>query len=81
MFYVEECLVPLISLLFSTKWLDQFIRYFEYCRRLKFEEKPDYGYLRRMFKELAMKEGFEYDHVFDWILIPMVIPCSQFQMI
>jgi len=50
---------------------EQFIKYFEYCRRLKFEEKPDYTYLKRMFKELFMKEGFEYDNVFDWILIPL----------
>lgn len=52
--------------------IEQFIKYFEYCRRLKFEEKPDYTYLKRMFKELFMKEGFEYDNVFDWILIPLV---------
>lgn len=30
----------------------EFIQFMKYCRELKFEEKPDYTYLRRMFKDL-----------------------------
>ena len=38
----------------------------DYCRDLKFEEKPDYTYLRRIFKDLFNKMGYEYDFVYDW---------------
>ena len=30
----------------------EFLQYMNYCRELKFEEKPDYDALRRSFKEL-----------------------------
>ena len=35
-------------------------------RTLRFEDKPDYAYLKRLFRELAVREGFEMDGVFDW---------------
>ncbi len=38
----------------------------KYCRELKFEEKPDYNYLRRMFKDLFNARGYEMDYVYDW---------------
>jgi len=38
----------------------------KYCRELKFEEKPDYTYLRRMFKDLFNSMGYEQDYVYDW---------------
>ncbi len=37
-----------------------------YTRRLAFEEKQDYSYLRRLFRLLFLTKGFRYDHVFDW---------------
>lgn len=37
-----------------------------YCRELKFDEKPDYNILRRKFKDLFNRKGYEYDYVFDW---------------
>jgi len=48
----------------------EFIWFFEYCNKLRFDEKPDYSYLRRSFKELFLREGFEFDYIYDWILIP-----------
>jgi hypothetical protein len=44
----------------------EFLRYFAYCRSLRFADDPDYAYLRRMFKDLFDREGFAYDNVFDW---------------
>lgn len=35
-------------------------------KKLSFEEKPDYNYLRNMFKDLFRKSGFEYDYNYDW---------------
>ena len=44
----------------------EFEIYLTYCRGMKFNERPDYGYIRKIFKELCKKQGFEYDFVYDW---------------
>ncbi|GJD12621.1 Casein kinase I isoform delta [Galdieria sulphuraria] len=44
----------------------RFVIYLNYCRSLKFEEKPDYDYLRSIFQALYRKKGFPDDYVFDW---------------
>ena len=41
----------------------------DYCREIKFEEKPDYIYLRRILKDLFNRNGYEYDYVYDWNLL------------
>jgi len=46
----------------------EFATYLNYCRSLKFEDKPDYAYLRRMFRELYLRQGFPDDNVYDWTL-------------
>lgn len=35
----------------------EFVLYFQYVRAQRFEEKPDYAYLRRLFRDLFAKEG------------------------
>ena len=45
---------------------EEFSSYLTYCRNLKFEEKPDYNYLRKLFKDLMNKNGFECDYIYDW---------------
>ncbi|KAI3973038.1 hypothetical protein MKX01_019696 [Papaver californicum] len=47
----------------------EFISYFHYCRSLRFEDKPDYSYLKRLFRDLLIREGYQYDFVFDWTLL------------
>ncbi|XP_022746811.1 casein kinase 1-like protein 7 isoform X2 [Durio zibethinus] len=47
----------------------EFISYFHYCRSLRFEDKPDYSYLRRLFRDLFIREGYQFDHVFDWTVL------------
>ena len=49
----------------------EFANYINYCRGLNFDEKPNYRLAKKWFKELFYKEGYEYDNVFDWILIPL----------
>ena len=40
-----------------------------YCRNLRFDEKPDYPYLRKLLKDLFVRSGYELDYVYDWNLI------------
>ena len=44
----------------------EFRNYLSYCKALGFEETPNYSYLKNMFRDLALKEGFKDDSVFDW---------------
>ena len=49
---------------------DEFRVYINYCKALRFEEQPDYEYLRRGFKELFERSEFVSDLMFDWCLSP-----------
>eukprot|EP00756_Hemistasia_phaeocysticola_P024856 Hpha_TRINITY_DN15975_c1_g4::TRINITY_DN15975_c1_g4_i1::g.71333::m.71333/K02218/CSNK1, CKI; casein kinase 1 len=44
----------------------EFVTYLNYCKSLRFEEEPDYNYLRRLFRDLYHREGHKTDYVFDW---------------
>ena len=45
---------------------EEFNKYMTYCRKLKFTEKPDYVYLRNLFKNLFKTMQFVHDYQFDW---------------
>ncbi|KAJ3443759.1 casein kinase 1-like protein [Anaeramoeba flamelloides] len=44
----------------------EFYKYFTYCRQLIFDEKPDYSYLRKLFRDLFIREGYAFDYYYDW---------------
>ncbi len=44
----------------------EFLTYLHYCRQLQFEDRPDYAYLRQLFRNLSVREAFVNDFVFDW---------------
>ncbi|KAK3937684.1 casein kinase I isoform delta, partial [Diplogelasinospora grovesii] len=44
----------------------EFATYINYTRSLGFDDKPDYSYLRGLFRRLFAAEGFKHDNVFDW---------------
>ena len=46
----------------------EFAIYMNYVRNLRREKKPDYGHLQRIFRDLFQRQGYEYDHVFDWTI-------------
>ncbi|WOK96276.1 casein kinase 1-like [Canna indica] len=60
----KKMLTPVEALCKS--YPSEFISYFHYCRSLRFEDKPDYSYLKRLFRDLFIREGFQFDYVFDW---------------
>lgn len=45
-----------------------FVTYLKYCKNLKFEDRPDYNYLRRIFRDQFLKCGYENDFIFDWCI-------------
>ncbi|KAG0182946.1 serine/threonine protein kinase [Apophysomyces sp. BC1021] len=47
----------------------EFAIYLNYTRSLRFDDKPDYSYLRKLFRDLFVREGFQYDYVFDWTVL------------
>ena len=47
---------------------EEFAQYMEYVRNLKFEDRPDAQLLRKLFKDLFYRLGYEYDFVFDWMV-------------
>ncbi|KAL7586966.1 hypothetical protein Lser_V15G41373 [Lactuca serriola] len=38
-------------------------------RSLTFDQKPNYGFLKRLFRDLLTQEGFDFDYVFDWAIL------------
>ncbi len=47
----------------------EFAMYLNYCRGLRFEEAPDYMYLRQLFRILFRTLNHQYDYVFDWTIL------------
>ncbi|MCL7037546.1 hypothetical protein MKW94_000203 [Papaver nudicaule] len=43
----------------------EFAAYFFYCRSLRFDEKPDYAYLRRRFSDAFRREAIWFDKIPD----------------
>ena len=46
----------------------EFSTSFKYVRDLGFDDEPNYSYLRKPLRDLFLREGFEYDSVFDWTI-------------
>lgn len=51
--------------------------YLNYCRGLRFEEAPDYMYLRQLFRILFRTLNHQYDYTFDWTLLKQKHAASQ----
>lgn len=67
----EHCLTSGCSLLSPA----EFSTYLNFCRSLRFDDKPDYSYLRQLFRNLFHRQGFSYDYVFDWNMLKFVSVC------
>jgi hypothetical protein len=42
-----------------------FASYFKHIQALESDDRPDYSYLRKLFRDLFVCGGFQYDNVFD----------------
>lgn len=47
----------------------EFFAYFDHIRSVEFDETPAYAYLRKIFRNLFTREGFQRDYVFDWTIL------------
>ncbi|XP_061350901.1 casein kinase 1-like protein 3 [Gastrolobium bilobum] len=47
----------------------EFASYFHYCHSLEFDQRPDYGFLKRLFRNLFTREGYNSDNLFDWTIL------------
>ena len=50
---------------------NEFSIFLDYTCALSFESKPDYAYMRRLFRDLRIRKEHEDDDVFDWCLPTM----------
>ncbi|EAL51973.1 casein kinase, putative [Entamoeba histolytica HM-1:IMSS-B] len=46
---------------------EEFATYLDICKKLGFDQTPDYLQLRMLFWRIAKREGIEFDGQFDWI--------------
>ena len=44
----------------------QFVEYIKYTRNLKYEETPDYNYLKNLFITILKNNNWEFDYYYDW---------------
>ena len=47
---------------------EEFFLYLTYCRNLKFDERPDYNYMRKILRDLMHRNGWDYDSQYDWVI-------------
>ncbi|XP_063627135.1 casein kinase I isoform X5 [Cydia splendana] len=58
---------------------EELATYLRYVRRLDFFETPDYDQLRRMFRDLFERRGYQDDGEFDWTGKTMSTPVGSIQ--
>ena len=46
----------------------EFVNYIQYCRDLRFDDRPNYNHLKKLFKDVMTREHYENDYMFDWVV-------------
>jgi len=65
---LEKLLEGLPSKALASKLIVEFSLFYLHCRSLEFKQAPDYGYLRRLLRDLIYKESFEHEIAFEWLV-------------
>jgi hypothetical protein len=55
----------------------ELVEYFQLCRALRFDEKPDYSCFKKLFKGVFSREGYSHDFVFDWTQSGLCVHVDQ----
>ena len=45
---------------------NEFEEFLDYSKKLKYEEKPNYEKLRKLFDNIMNREKYTYDYIYDW---------------
>ena len=48
-------------------FLEEFQVFLHFTRDLRFDDRPDYSFLKRLLKSVCEREGFGLDNNFDWL--------------
>lgn len=46
----------------------EFVKYLQHCDSVAYDDPPDYAYLRRLMRDVFVRECFPHDLRFDWML-------------
>lgn len=82
LYYTNNCVFTQKLILLSLFFLGfpaEFAMYLNYCRGLRFEETPDYMYLRQLFRILFRTLNQQYDYIFDWTMLKQRAAASAAQ--
>ena len=64
---MSHCLnIPLNSLITMLSLAGELLEYFKYVKGLLHADKPDYGVIRRIFRNALRRQGHHNDGVYDW---------------
>lgn len=75
-----ECLyLKNVYFIFYFNFKVEFSNYLGYCRSLRFDDRPDYQYLRQLFRNLFHRQAFSYDYMFDWNNLKFVSATFMFK--
>jgi casein kinase 1 len=47
----------------------EFSTFLNYARSLRFDERPDYAYIKKLFKDRMTADQYRLDYVYDWIIL------------
>ena len=55
----------------------EFVQYLNYCRNLRFEDKPDYSLVKNLLKDIFVRMNYEFDFTYDWSKPKEIIKASD----
>eukprot|EP00826_Nyctotherus_ovalis_P006581 TRINITY_DN11574_c0_g1_i1.p1 TRINITY_DN11574_c0_g1~~TRINITY_DN11574_c0_g1_i1.p1 ORF type:complete len:305 (+),score=17.53 TRINITY_DN11574_c0_g1_i1:547-1461(+) len=80
---VMKCKTSVTSKELYAGFPEEFATYLSYCRSLLFEEKPDYKYLKKLFRDCFTDRDLESGFIFDWKTVevreesPKTVNCER----
>ena len=57
---------------------DEIAQYITYVKNLKYEEEPNYIYIKNLFNDILNKTGNKFDYFYDWDKTKVIIDLNLF---
>ena len=58
---------------------EEISEYLSYVKNLKYEEDPNYDFIKGLFKNLLNKLGYKFDYTYDWDNSKALIDINQYE--